>query len=478
MARWSRFGRRARQAALGAAVVGMAAGMVVGVSAPTGADEVHLELATSEQSSVPDGRLGLPLAMNRSGSTVGLSNPPDMAVAWPRGSSSVYLGRVERYSELFAVNDSDLAFGLIQHGTFENPGAMAPALFDLRTQVWTELSLPDGWWEKGRALSASGMAIAEGGLLGAADPTVLVWPDPSGPVVQAPVVGHFLTVTPNGRILIQGPGENDATWWDPATGSVEAVALPFPDVLVLAGNGRGQYLLGRAETARGVAWDSTTGVMTAFDSDGRFLNEAGQALVRLDGVWQVIDVASGATTVMKPFGLDVPGDEIVPVDFDENARVLANVRAPGVERVVVWSAAEHTVDLGPTNGPDALSPALLGDDGVAVGTTGDARAWWRATFRLAPNAPTSLAGQAGGASVALSWQAPTSPGDAPIDTYVVKADGVEVAQVDAASLTWSGAGDGSAAYTVVAVNTYGESSPSNAVVLAAGAVSVTPAFTG
>jgi len=471
-----RTGLRARHL-LGAGLL-LAVSVTV-LSPSTGADQVHLEAATPiVLPQMPAGETPAFYSMNRSGTLVGGTIPPAAAVIWPGGADTP---RVEvppgfDTAGLHVINDEGIAAGTAWHGATERPMS-----YDAGADTWTELAVPSG------VLFAEADTIAEtGAILGrmgdGSTTSYAYWADRDAVAVPVPGSGETWLLSDGRVVVVDGVGA--ISIWDPTSGT--SVPIPSPDLgaLVTVG-GSGIFVFQPAGATYTEAWDLATGLHHRFDRACGLpvMSATGEYITGCDGgEWQLWSDVTDEVVTVAPFGRSDGWASMLASAVDPNGSVAGYVTDGAGGRAFVWNVAGRTVDLGTAAPGEVFAPSAL-DGRWVVGTqllVGVPPTWWRATYWLAPDAPGGLAGSADGAAVALSWSAPRSVGDAPIDHYQVLSDGVAVAAVDPAATTWSASTTGTHAYTVVAVNAYGDSTPSNAVEVSAAAAptAVTPAFTG
>lgn len=470
----------------GAARLGVAltllAGLVVGVAPSTGADQVHLELSSYEAMELPMSWYGLPRAVASDGSMVADSSPPGDAMFWTADGSAGGITRPEGYpsSRLNDIGDDHLAVG----AAISDVGRVVPFTFDLDTRTWTPLSMPDPG-SSGEAIGVlpDGRIVGNIGVF--ASLRIAVWPDATSAPVLSSQQLEIDHVTRDGQIVVTQPTDGSQATWDPATDTTTPLLHTTSGAVIDVVGDR--YLV---STSLGTVdlWDRSSGALATFSGPEAYLNASGHVLGWSGDGWVLYDPDTGISTPVRPFGMDPARGRLIVLTDDD--RVIARVDDGVTTSLVAWSAESHPVVITASpSGDDQtyFDPWMASPGGIVVGNyQKDGKAgFWRASFRLAPDAPENLAGDAAGAAVALDWEPPRSAGDAPIESYRILADGVVVAEVDAATTTWSGSGDGTRTYTVVAVNDYGESTPSNAVVLdasttpvAATAAEVAPAFTG
>ena len=140
--------------------------------------------------------------------------------------------------------------------------------------------------------------------------------------------------------------------------------------------------------------------------------------------------------------------------------------------VVLWDPVRGWIDLG-DGGGRGTTLWSMNSVGQVAGVFSDRGSPWIATVQFGPEPPQGVVGSVVGSSATISWGAPTSPGNAAIDTYRVYRDGIAVADVAARTSSFTEAvladPGASSTYTVTAINAFGESLPS------AGAVVVAPA---
>ena len=452
--------------------------LVVGLAPTTSADQVHLELASYESMTLPGSWQGLPVAMASDGTAVGNSSPPGEAIVWAAGSSTGGLVLPDGYSasRLNDVNDDHLAAGI----AYPAVGDPVPFTYDIDTKIWTPLPLPGpGWSGEGLDVLPDGKIVGVAGA-GHGNHTV-VWPSATSAPIMANGPGEPTFVTPNGRIILSEGPPGTQSVWDPDTNAVRSISPPI-DGWVAGADGAGHYLISKVGGGT-VVWDSATGAMTSFVGSTGQMNALGHVLAWDGTDWVLFRPETGSSTPVRPFGRELP--LIGNVVLGDGDQVLTQLDDGATASVVVWSLDAHSTTLVTysTAGPRTFYDGfLLSADGLAIGdfATTDGAGFWRARFWLAPDAPVGLSGDVGPGTVALNWEPPPSTGDAPIDSYRVLSDGAPVAEVAAGTMTWSGPADGTHSYTVVAVNAYGESSPSNAVEVSAAATAtdVAPAFTG
>lgn len=493
----SRAGTRARVVTSRAGRL-VAVGSVLAVLALVGAtplpsasaDQVSLQLVSYAEIPPPVPSSWIPLRIDQHGHVLSGSNPPGLLATFspsdPTARTTTFPPHGTPIVPVFSSvpTPSGLVAGYVNPDT--DPGAFVPVVLDLSTGAWTELPHP---------APASATVVGSGGLIAGiavGSDDVVGWSGPSGAMVDSGRTGSPVGVTADGRVLVEvdHPPALSAFFWSPATGTFDDLVLPAPG-RPIAVSAQGQILLydGNSTTV----WDTATGrTETISTPSGRpgYLSDSGLALVPGASGWVVVDAVTGAITPVDPYPGDPSVTDVTATAIDDAGHVAGTATlADGSSRLFVWDAVAHTVTLAAVPAGVTASPVLLGAGGVVTGRilqpgTGGERSWV-ATFRTAPDAPQRLSGASAGASVALSWKPPVVAGDAPISGYVVRRDGQQVAQVGATAQTWSGPPPDASphSYTVEAVNTYGESPPSNAVSVAAGPVAagsvvVVPSFTG
>jgi hypothetical protein len=285
------------------------------------------------------------------------------------------------------------------------------------------------------------------------------------PFVGTPIIDAEPSVDDHGRILVglgttQGvatsPAGNDVVV-DPATG---VVTRPF---------------------------DIGMGLTVALNKRGELLYEQLDAPFDYNGpvVLTVLDLNTGERRKLPPMTVSSTPS------LNERGQVVFASFDGTTSHGEVWDPIAGLIDLGSAGG-HGLVPTTLNERGRIGGYYRDDVNPWLATLRLNPQPPEGLsAGESGTTSSALRWNAPSSPGDAPVDTYSIYRNGALVASVPASADTYTDdvsalPGGSTATYQVAATNVYGESNLSEpvTVVLAASEsapatpIAATPQFTG
>ncbi len=155
--------------------------------------------------------------------------------------------------------------------------------------------------------------------------------------------------------------------------------------------------------------------------------------------------------------------------FNDRGQLAVNVEVDGVQRPHLWDPVHGWTDLGAGDGRGLIVGAT-NDVGEAAGVDGDGRPWV-AAVRYAPLEPRSARAVADGDSVALAWEAPLAEGDAPVDLYRVYRNGILVVETPDLHAVDESVDEGvprEVAYTVSAVNAYGESELSEPVTVTVG----------
>jgi hypothetical protein len=466
-----------------------------------GADVIRLEPIYDE--TVADTPHWIPVDLNDGGYATGMGGLGGYStLAWGPDIGTVSTSELslppgtDALPVFGAINEQGVAAGSLVSRT---EPASPPFLVDLHDGVvaplepgtWTSALVEDlnaGQTVVGAVYSGDGVVT---NMQGAA----WIGPDHDLVVVDDLGSGSMLTDV-NGSDLaagwaLDGAGVVHPAVWDLADGGAMVDLAPLTGHPVMWGlpvkvNELGDVLvqLGVDHQSTASSWGhdvvvehGTQRVVEPYPVDeggGAILNNRGQVASltyaspgRTDPQYEILDLATGHRQVVPAFGESL-------FRFNDRGQVGATrLGASGLPSgVVLWDPVRGWIDLG-DGGGRGTTLWSMNSVGQVAGVFSDRGSPWIATVQFGPEPPQGVVGSVVGSSATISWGAPTSPGNAAIDTYRVYRDGIAVADVAARTSSFTEAvladPGASSTYTVTAINAFGESLPS------AGAVVVAPA---
>lgn len=418
-----------------------------------------------------------------------------------------------------AINDRGVAAGTY---TLLHTGEAASAfVVDLHDRVVVTLDISSSDRSEVSRVSLDGTIVGARWIDGVDPPHGAAWLGPDHHLVDVPDLGYGSWLTDvndhglAGGWMLDAAGKRHPATWDLVSGSPPVDLAPITGVLAVGRrvtvNQAGDVLvqLGTDYCDCGhdvVVEHGTNRLVPLYDPDtayGAILNNRAEVAFlsyhganHTDPAFVVLDLTTGSRQDI-PALPHVGGSAFF---FNDRGQIATTRQEAGTAGSgVIWDPVRGWIDLGDAGGRGIVVSAMNGTGRVG-GYYGDTNTAWFATVQLGPEAPRDPAADVVSGTVALRWVVPVSPGNAPIDAYRVYRDGT---LIDAVAPTRTAFTDSdladpgrTAAYTVTAINTFGESAPSPAVLVAepelastampagatpaaiATAIPTTPAYTG